>query len=350
MVSNIYDVSQIFYDNYEYYCFKNCFLNVLKFYGFENAEYFIECSMDWTFSKVEESEDKFGYQFSTGNPYSSLLNPFDQAVNYLSKNEASIGEIWKMNKKSMDENIPVIVQVDVFYLKYTPYYKKKHSFHSLIMAEYKERENEVSIIDWYKPWYFKGKIKLEELNLARDSQNEYDGLFSGNPINYLYAEINSEELKREKISTLKLIEKSVQDNLVKYYTGRQENNVYKGYYAINEIAKLIENNKCFDLEKKAEFLEDLYNKLYFVPTRKKLFLWYLERINKDFSLIYVEQVKLQLRDSINLWKVLLSLIIKCSMSNDDRIYENILIKIREIVMKEKQYYYTLYEFSKLIRE
>lgn len=346
MLSDIYNAYQTFYDDYEYYCFKSCYFNVLNYYGVKNAEYYIECSLDWTFRKVEESEDEFKYQFSTGDSYSSFYKPFDQSVHYLSKKELSIEEIWEINKKSIDNDIPVIAQVDVFYLKYTPYFGKKHSFHALILAGYEELTKEVYVIDWYKPWYYKGCLSFEELNLARDSENERDGLFSGNPINYLYSEIDRN--KFDKMDTPQLIAKSIQDNLDKYYLGKIEGNAYKGYYAINEIAKLLEKNISLDLDHRTRFLEDLHQKLYFIVTRKKLFYWYVEKINKDFPFIYVDHVKKQLSDSIELWKVLLSLIIKCSMSNDDSIYENIITKMHDIIIKEKQFYCSLYEVSKVI--
>lgn len=348
MLLDIYNASQIFYDDYEYYCYKNCYLNVLNYYGINNAEYYIENSMDWKFSKVEENEDKFKYQFSTGDPYSSFHKPFDQSVRHLSKNELSVDQIWESNKKSLDQNIPVIAQVDVFYLKYTPYFKKKHSFHSLILAGYNELMKEVYVIDWYKPWYYKGSLSFEELHIARDSENERDGLFSGNPINYLYSEIDRNKWSTDIVDTRELICKSIQDNLDKYYLGKIEVNDYKGYYAIYEIAKLIEKNLVLDLEHRTKFLEDLHQKLYFIVTRKRLFQGYVEKINKDFPFIYVEPVKKQLLDSIQLWKILLSLIIKCSMSNDESLYENIISKMHDIIMKEKQFYYTLYEISKVI--
>ncbi len=338
----------MFYDDYEYYCFKNCYYNVLNYYGVKNAEYYIEYSMDWTFSKVGESDDEFKYQFSTGDPYSSFHKPFNQRVHYLSKNELSIEEIWERNKKAIDNNIPVIAQVDVFYLKYTPYYMKKHSFHSLILAGYEEQTKEVYVIDWYKPWFYKGSMSFEELHLARNSENEPDGLFSGNPINYLYSEVESAQWNMDKISTFELINKSIQDNLDKYYSGRIEDNDYKGYYAINEVAKLIEKNISLNPDNRARFLEDLHQKLYFIVTRKKLFYWHIEKINKDFPLIYVDHVKKELGDTIKQWKILLSLIIKCSMSKENSIYENIVANMHDIIIKEKQFYYTLYEFNKII--
>jgi hypothetical protein len=341
---DIYHASHKFYDEFEYYCFKSCYVNVLEYYKVKNAKYYIECSLDWTFQK--DQNDTFGYQFNTGDVYASFLSPFDQKIKYFSKETLSKKELWNRNKKLLEDNIPVVVATDVYYLKYTPYYHKKHSFHSLILAGYEEKNKEVYIIDWYKPWFFKGSIALEELDMARDSDNEKDGILSGNPIQYLYAQIESIDWNA---STQDLINISIQDNLKKYYQGSTDSMMYKGYKAINEVAKLLECNIRLDLDKRAKFLEDLYNKFYFVVSRKKLFGWYLDEIHKDFPLIFVDEVKRQSNEAIHIWKNILSLLIKCSMLNDNATYEKVIMEMQKAIIKEKQFYYALYEFDNIMQ-
>lgn len=343
MLLDIYHASQKFYDEFEYYCFKSCYINVLEYYKVKNAKYYIDCSLDWTFEK--DHNDAFGYQFNTGDVYASFIQPFAPKIKYFSKETSSKNELWNSNKKLLEDNLPVVAATDVYYLKYTPYYHKKHSFHSLILAGYEEKNEEVYVIDWYKPWYFKGSLSLEELDMARDSENEKDGILSGNPIHYLYAQI---EPKDWNADTQELINISLQDNLNKFYQGNTDFILYKGYKAINEIAKLLEHNIDLDFDSRAKFLEDMYNKLYFVISRKKLFSWYLDEIHKDFPLIYVDDVKRKSNESIQIWKNVLSLLIKCSMLNNNTTYEKMILEMQKCIIKEKQFYYVLYEFGNII--
>lgn len=340
---DIYGGSHQFYDEFEYYCFKSCYVNVLDYYKVKNAKYYIECSLDWTFQK--DPQDPFGYQFNTGEVYAGFLPPFDRKIQYASKENFTKQELWNRNKQLLERKIPVVAAADVYHLKYTPYYHKKHSFHSLILAGYEEKSDEVSVIDWYKPWFFKGSMALEELDKARDSENEKDGILSGNPIEYLYGWVEPEGWTAD---TRDLIGTALQDNLKKYYQGDKGPYLYKGYRAINEVARKLENNISLVSGERAKFLEDLYNKLYFVVSRKKLFGWYLSEIHRDFPLVYIDTVKRQSDESIKVWKNVLSLLIKGSMLNDDSAYEKVISEMQKGILKEKQFYHALYEFSNIM--
>lgn len=55
----------VFPKEFEYYCFKNCYWNLLKYYGVESPELFLDCGIEWLFT--EDGSDKYGYSFSTGD-------------------------------------------------------------------------------------------------------------------------------------------------------------------------------------------------------------------------------------------------------------------------------------------
>lgn len=337
-------MEQIFYSEFEYYCYKSCYLNVLRYYHVKHPEFYIDYSLDWTF--IKDNKEKWGYTFNTGNLNSDFLYPFNQELHCINKNMISKEQIWELNKRDLQNDIPVIVTVDVFYLKYTPYFHKKHSIHSLILAGYDKKEEKVYIIDWYHSWYFKGEISREELDIARNSMNESDGILSGIPINYTSYTISKSVFYMDG---LELIKQSVQDNQNKYYLGTCGPKRYKGYYAINEIARLLEQNMNLKKEDRAGFLEDLYEKLYFVHSRKKIFNWFLGRIQEEYSMISVNCTQKKLNETMALWKKLLSLIIKCRMTNKDEVYEKVIMLVQQIILEEKQFYYSLYELNKKIK-
>lgn len=348
MILDIYRDKQFFYDAFEYFCFKSCYLNVLRYYKVKNPEFYIDYSLDWTFLKDEN--DKWGYNFHIGDINDNLISPFEKQIVSVNKQMKSTEEIWKSNKEKLKQGIPVVVTVDVFYLHYTPYFHKKHSIHSLILAGYEEAKEKVYVIDWYPSWYYKGEMSRNELDVARNSTNESDGILSGIPINYTSSTINQWEIKHEE---LQLIKYGIEDNLHKFYQVNTDRKVsiqgkVKGYQALKEITIVFENNMSLEDMERIKFLENTYEKLYFVPSRKKLFCWFLGRVEEEYPMISVGGVKEKLTLTMNSWKTLLSLIIKCTMRNTDFDYEKVLLRLERILLEEKQFYYSLYELNQRV--
>lgn len=348
MILDIYKEKQFFNDAFEYFCYKCCYLNVLRYYKVKNPEFYINYSLDWTFLKDEH--DKWGYNFQIGDMNDNLLHPFGKQIVSVNKEMKSVEQIWESNKKDLKQGTPVVVTVDVFYLSYTPYFHKKHSIHSLILVGYEEVEDKVYVIDWYHSWYYKGEMTKEELDIARNSTNESDGILSGIPINYASSTINRWEFKQEE---LRLIKHGIEDNQYKFYQDNTDKKTsmkgqVKGYQALNEITMVLENNMNLEGKERVEFLENIYEKLYFVQSRKKLFCWFLGRVEEEYPMISVGGVKEKLVVTMNSWKTLLSLIIKCTIQNTDYDYEKILRRMEQILLEEKQFYYSLYELNQRV--
>lgn len=328
-----------FHSEFEYYCFKNCYLQILEYYGVFNAKYFLDCTTDWMFWQENNKE----ISFNTGNPYTSFLPPFNSKVKEIMLGEKTKELIWKENEDAIRNGIPVVIAVDVFYLSYTPYYQKKHSYHSMILSGYNESKDEFYVIDWYPPWYFKGMMSKQELDYARGSLNEGDGILSGTPINYLYSEVEREGFCA---STKSLIQTQIQNNLDQYYNGTVLNNRVKGYKAINAIISSIEESFCYSNKSQTLFFEKLYGQLFFIPTRKKLFGWYLKNVLSDYKNFGLKASIQVLEESISGWNGLLSLLIKCSMKYSEANLDLLLKQLSEILQKEKQFYYSLYELNR----
>ncbi len=339
MLHDLINKDMKFHMEFEYYCFKNCYLQILDYYGVFNAKYFLDCTTDWTYRKGKNKD----FSFDTGNPYSSFLSPFDHKVKKVVLMEKTKEEIWNENIEAIQNGIPVVVAADVFYLSYTPYYQKKHSYHSLILAGYDKPKNEFFVIDWYPPWYFKGRMSRDELDASRGSLNEGDGILSGKPINYLYTEVERDGFRE---STKSLIQAQIQKNLDQYYCGVTSNDLMKGYKAINTMICNVEESFFYTKEEQKLFFEELYGQLFFTPTRKRLFRWYLENALfycKSFGFVAPIQA---LDESIIGWKGLLSLLIKCSMNHSEANLELLVKQFNEILQKEKQFYYMLYELNR----
>ena len=341
MILDFNDRNFKFYPEFEYYCFKNCFLQILEYYGVQNAKYFLDCTTDWTY-QVDENHDVV---FGTGDPYSGFIQPYDNLVKIYTTDEISKDEIWKNNIEKITNGIPIIIAVDIFYLKYTPYYQKKHSYHSAVLTGYDEVTDEFYLVDWYPPWFYKGKISREELEDARKSLNEGDGVLSGVPIKYLYAEVEKKEINE---SIENLIKIQLQKNIYQYYNTDDNQYETKGYIAIKSVMEKIEEYIRNSNEEQKSFFEKIYGELFFTPYRKKLFYWYLNNAFSDLNNFGFVKPLSVLDETISEWKGLLSLLIKCSMLASNENLELLLNRCQEILEKEKKLSYELYELNRSI--
>lgn len=339
MIRDFNDRDFEFYPEFEYYCYKNCFLQILEYYGVQNAKYYLDCTTDWT-CQTGKNE---GIVFGTGDPFSSFIPPFDDHVKIYTTDDRTKEQIWKDNIESINNGTPVVIAVDIFYLKYTPYYQKKHSYHSAVLTGYDEFTDEFYVVDWYPPWYFKGKISRDELENSRGSENDGDGILSGDPIKYLFAEIDRVDYSE---SMRDLIQAQIQRNMDLYYKGVESDGTVKGYKAINSMIDKIEESFTYTKEKQKGFFENLYSQLFFTPYRKKLFHWYLNNAYVELNNFGFEKPIRILDETINTWKVFLSLIIKCSMVSSEKNLELLVKRCTEIIEKEKQLGYELYELNR----
>lgn len=345
IVNKIHNMPMFFYPELEYYCFKNCYIQMLRYYGVKNPEFYIDCTTEWMFRVNKKSS--FGYEFSTGDPYAGFITLYKNQVNTADCNNFSVDQLRKCNRESVRQGNPIIIAADVFYLNYTPFYHKKNSFHSLILSDWKEGkkgEDIWTIVDWYPPWFYRGTINSCELEEARSSENIGDGILSGYPINYMYSQVNRSGWKQD---VKFLIELQIQQQLDSFYC-KSIPGVYKGFNAIKQVFLLTEEYLENNLDERSVFFEDLYQKCFFVPNRKKLFVWFLNR-----AADYCEKVKYQkaivaYNESMLAWKNFLSLLLKSTMVYNVQIYEQLCKQIELILEKEKNCYYTTYELSKLI--
>ena len=178
---------------------------------------------------------------------------------------------------------------------------------------------------------------------SRGSENDGDGILSGDPIKYLFAEIDRVDYSE---SMRDLIQAQIQRNMDLYYKGVESDGTVKGYKAINSMIDKIEESFTYTKEKQKGFFENLYSQLFFTPYRKKLFHWYLNNAYVELNNFGFEKPIRILDETINTWKVFLSLIIKCSMVSSEKNLELLVKRCTEIIEKEKQLGYELYELNR----
>ncbi|MDP5274593.1 BtrH N-terminal domain-containing protein [Chengkuizengella axinellae] len=75
-------------------------------------------------------------------------------------------------KERIDENKPVIVAVDLFYMHFHRAYQREHGLHAIIVTGYDEEKRTLKIIDKYKlsSSDFDGEISMDEMSQSRLSE------------------------------------------------------------------------------------------------------------------------------------------------------------------------------------
>lgn len=339
MVLDIIDHEQVFYGEFEYFCYKVCYYNILRYYGVRNPELYLNYTMKWIL-KVDNNST-WGFSFSFGDSNDGLKRIFDNSIIEIDNEFEDEAKIWEINKNWLELGMPVVVGVDVYYLPYTPYYERKHAIHSLIVCGYKE--NEVEVIDWYPDWFYKGKIDLEDLDYARKSKNDEEGILSGVPIQYESIVIKKDIYSDDHIG---LIKKTINDLKNEFYCkGNNDLFNFYGYSALCEFGKILENNEGMKDDERKLFLKYVFESVYFVPSRKRMFLWFMNSVSNIYPSFQSGQLIEKIKKSIDEWKKFISILTKCMISGKMTDYEKILIKFKEILDDEKDLYYEIYKFD-----
>jgi hypothetical protein len=115
-------------------------------------------------------------------------------------------------KELIDNKIPVAVAIDLYYMPYHKYYKANHALHYIVLTGYDEDEQTFTAFDKnpISGCDFDGKISMEEVMLARKSDNQMSNEFAGayfRPVRNIWAEIDSSfklKLTDEKIRNILL--------------------------------------------------------------------------------------------------------------------------------------------------
>lgn len=241
-MKNLFDYSLQYYDEMQYFCLKNCFFQMLDFLGVKNPLLHIKLGLRLKviYNKDTNNINVFKHE---------LILPLFKMANVNSGQGKDFELIFKKNLM----NTPVIVLVDVFYLPYRKEYKKCHASHTIFLTGYKN--GEVEIIDWYKPYFFKGYISIDDFKLGRISKNEKDlNPFSGFEINNYWYKFNSDDFNTLPQEIIKL---NIDDLISKVIY--KDNSIYSGKEAFLKIKEWICLNINLDdleLKEKCHHLHD----------------------------------------------------------------------------------------------
>ncbi|MCI9541772.1 MAG: BtrH N-terminal domain-containing protein [Lachnospiraceae bacterium] len=316
-------------DGIESFCYQNCLRIVLQFQGLRNSELYLNAALSFGFDKSKE-------ELVTRQHIRSLLPPFSKCV----KRKEYLEEV--LAEKIFEDNIDyikknknaIIVGVDTYYLEYASNYMKNHARHTLVLCGYNQSTRKVQVIDWYPPWYYKGEVSLEAFLNARASKNEIDGtLYSGNPINNNWAQVDFIPYRTDNELLLLLLEDMVKNhNLCD-----SDENIAYGVDGLKEFGKFIE--KTFECEK----LNRTYKKMIVITKRYNFFRMYMRHFD---NIEIVRRIILNLDYKIEEWDRISMLVLKTSITNSSRIKEKIHTRIDNLIESDKDLYSDIMELYK----
>lgn len=155
---------------FEHNCLKSCWFNYLIQQNYHNPLIYIDASI-----KISDYMCQSHEQVSNIGLYKRYQNKV--YVNY-----GDINKVWQADIKILTQGVPLIFDVDVYYLPYRPEYKKIHGSHGVICKSYIGEKLE--LVDWSKQCFFNDFVSIHDVLKSRNSLNPYDdNPYSGYPLN-----------------------------------------------------------------------------------------------------------------------------------------------------------------------
>ncbi|KYH33960.1 hypothetical protein CLTEP_20970 [Clostridium tepidiprofundi DSM 19306] len=329
----ISEIKNYSYDNeYDSFCYQNCIKLILAYYGVKKPNLFINMTLSF---KLRNEKSKIHIFDDDAR---SVLPQYKEMVPryFYEEDVKARDKVWKINCELIREGEPIIVGVDSYYLEYLPYYKNSHGRHTVIVDGFDEESQMVDVVDWFSPWFFIGKVPLNQFLNARDSVNEYDGgIYSGKPVYNNWAKVEKHRLDE---NNAKLIYTQVKLSYDQYFIDHCEENEYNGFFATKQLKKILENvDTEFDVEQKIEFLKDLHDQLYKSNRRRDFFGLFVKEAYEETKLKKFQLLEAKTKLFFENWEKFIYKIIKCYMRYKENGIMKLIEALDDIINFEMEY-------------
>lgn len=286
-------------DGYESFCYQNCLKLLLEAADIAYAPLYINASLGLELYKSEET-----IEFKTPiNSRSFIPSHLDLVSRQTEWGGLDAKDILKENLiEIIEKDKPMIVGVDIYYLGYTPFYRKNHTNHTLILSG-ADNEN-VYLTDWYEPWFYNGVMPIETFLKARSSICPYDGgvYSSGHSISNNVTHINYSGLTK-KYTAHALLMEILKLSFSQNYEDNEANVGIKAIIGLKEILLHFNN---LDNEMKNNLHRTLFSSVKRYNFLKE-YLFYYDSVEQDLA---INDMILILNEIIESWKLILMLMYK----------------------------------------
>lgn len=319
------------YDSvFHFVCLKNCIRQILNYYGVQNSLFYINCVPDITYESDNNSNGKYFVAYQSN--LTPILPNYINKLKHFTYSEADSQKAWDDALLRINDGYPIIAMVDTYELTYREKdYHKNHGSHAIIVYGYDPSHEEVKIIDWYEPFFFKGKISKKEYLNARNSTNSYsNNPFSGHSLENEWFYLckhgwieDSNKLLKESLNLYLLY------NLDVTLKPEKENT----YVGVKALKILFEKFSSINLPSKT-IVEEFYNNIYSEYKAKHLFMHYLKSYNEKNNTEFLVSVVSILKELCIKWDATTTLLLKTIVTNSTATFEKSKVKLSEIIKQE----------------
>ena len=319
------------YDSvFHFVCLKNCIRQILNYYGVQNSLLYVNCVPDITYEGHIASNSEYIVAYQSN--LAPILPNYINRLKHFTYNKSDNHKAWDDVLLRINSGYPIIAMADTYELKYREKdYHKNHGSHAIIVHGYDPFYEEVKIIDWYEPFFFKGKISKEEYIRSRNSTNSYsNNPFSGHSLENEWFYLSKHGWIEDSGKLL--------DESIKLYLSYNSDFPFKTekentYVGVKALKILFEKLSSVDSPSK-NIVEDFYNNIYCEYKAKHLFLHYLKSYNEENNTKILENVISILKELCIKWDAATTLLLKTMVTNSMTIFEKSKVKLNEIIKQE----------------
>lgn len=232
----------------------------------------------------------------------------------------------------IDEGIPVIVLVDMYYMRYHRAYQKEHGAHAVIITGYNQEEGYVELFDKYglASCDFDGRFNIDELILARNSDN-WLGTFS-KPINNTWMEVTKSD---QFIFNVRKVNSILSESY------RRMNGEGDGKYGLNRLNAfrrdlMVQLGNGHDDETLSRFGTYFYASFKALFRSRIRFSVFLREIAPMLHEGQIEEAAQFCEDSAKLWEICSRLALRIAATKNSLYIENLYRQLENIIDQESR--------------
>lgn len=339
--------------DYEWLCHEFAIEEIMKYFGVENAVLYINASVNLEFY---EDISLYGYKLDTDkNKNFYVLPGYDHKIKD-SQFDLNMEKVWRENKQKVSEGIPIVADIDMYYLNYVPEYHKMHATHSCILYGYSDDETTVNIIDYNYQEIHNVVIPIEDFLKARSSYIRFSLIpREDNPYHQCTVGNRWYELDRDgwNAAPLELLYKNV-CLITERFTGTGDsssnnnrtgltrfinkvaNKKYTGFTALKRLQDIVAEYQKTEGQHRIHFLIGVYDQLLRLKAKRRLLVYSLSTASKLIKADNLGEALECAKDVSFNWELLVKFMVKNRYSGTDESYVKVINKLSEVIDKEEK--------------
>ena len=155
-------------EEYKYYCFFNCFQQIIRSY--DDDKYLLYLNASAKFTLIKDEKEISEYKMEGLSFFPNFVNENKNRINYYSYSDAQGKNIFTMMNEKLKKGIPIVLANDSYWYPHTSFFKKTHFMHAFILQEC-DINGFYNIVDQDYVWNYKGRINKDELSQGMNLAN-----------------------------------------------------------------------------------------------------------------------------------------------------------------------------------